>query len=178
MENRYGHINCPYCDKTNIKSEILGKHLFKCHKSNLIENFGDYINMEYYTEPLINLDDKSYTFCFGCHVTHNASKKLPSKPAIKHQQVCSHELQLQNLKSLCATQSINTNNNEHSNKIAELKSEMSALRQELYTYMKNNEPVVLNVSENNSEYSSGSSSEPDSDDELFHCLSRVKELDD
>lgn len=176
MENRYGHINCPYCDKTNIKSEILGRHLFSCHKSNLIDNFRDYITMENYSSPFINMEDKSYTFCFGCHVAHSASKKLPSKPAIRHLQICSHELQLQNLKSLCATQSRNNTSTdaEYKKEIADLKCEIATLRQAFYDYMKQNEPVVLDISENKSE----SSSEPDSDDELFHGLSRVLELND
>ena len=131
--------------------------------------------MENYKEPFINLEDKSYTFCFGCHVAHSASKKLPSKPAIKHLQICSHELQLQNLKSLCATQPINTNNDaEQRKEIAELKNEIATLRQAFYDYMKHNEPIVLDVSEHSSE----SSSEPDSDDELFHSLTRVLELND
>ena len=174
MENRYGHINCPYCDKTNIKSEILGRHLFSCHKSNLIDNFRDYITMENHIAPFINMEDKSYTFCFGCHVAHSASKKLPSKPAIKHLQICSHELQLQNLKSLCATQSNYTSTpTQYQKEIAELKTEVAALRQVLSDFV-NQSNSITNETSNNSV----SSSEPDSDDELFNSLERVKELED
>lgn len=99
---KYGLTDCKYCDKKDIKREIIGNHLYKCHKDKLKENFGAYLNMPPTNQPLVAIHSKIYTFCFACNLCHNTTaNNKPSMPAINHMKCkCSYEEQMAGLKSL------------------------------------------------------------------------------
>jgi hypothetical protein len=97
--NRYGYVDCSYCDGKDIKRDNIGKHLMKFHKDKLKDNFTAYLNNPNWNQPFVNTNNKLYTFCFVCNLCHLTASNKPSKPAIKHMTGnCSYENQYNQLK--------------------------------------------------------------------------------
>ena len=171
--SKYGLVDCHHCDKKNIKIEIMGNHLLKCHTSELVKNFQAYSKIPNYEKPLVNTTDKTYSFCFACKKYYKTNADgVPSKCAIKHMNTCPMVVQIAALKNFLISslkeplseeedvitlpkepkspKNIIINPHEcpvHSAEIAQLRAEIQKIKNDLLEFMKHNSPPPLLIQE-------------------------------